>query len=78
MQDRVAKKKASAGALAERVEALEREVAELKRVMSVGRASIGEPGPDDWKLTFGRFKDDPTYEEAERLGRAYRRRQPKC
>ena len=66
--------------LAKRVEVLEREVAELKLLLKHAalRGERHEPGPDDWKLNFGRFKDDPTYEEAERLGRAYRRRQPKC
>lgn len=60
--------------LEERVAALERELAELKRV-------VGQAAPDGgrwWETTFGRFRDDPTFEEAVRLGREWRERQPKC
>ena len=66
-----------AATLAKRVEALEKEVAELKGLLR--KVPTGSQSPaQDWQSTFGLFKDDPTYDEAVRLGRAYRRRQPKC
>ena len=63
--------------LAKRVEALEKEVAELKQSIGVV-ADAGEKIPRAKDRTVGMFKDDPTYDEALRLGRAWRRRQPKC
>lgn len=56
-----------------RLEALEREVAELK--VAVG---ANPQAGNAWLSTLGRFKDDPLFDEAMRLGRAYRKRQPKC
>ena len=78
MQEVVRKKKSRT--LASRVEALEAEIAEMKQLTqqiaakSVQQQLVGH----DWKSTFGQFKDDPGYDEVVRLGRAYRRRQPKC
>jgi hypothetical protein len=64
--------------LADRVAELEREVADLKQAVHAKSANVNAPGPDDWKSTIGVFKDDPFYDDMVRLGRAYRRRQPKC
>ncbi len=55
----------------ERLSDLEKAVAELK---NTGR----EPIKRDWHSRIGKFKDDPEYDEAMRLGREYRRRQRKC
>ena len=65
-----------------RLEAVEKELADLKREVRVkvpvDKAS--SPGPDiRWlERIAGSFVDDPDYDEAVRLGRAWRRRQPKC
>lgn len=56
-----------------RLEALEREVAEMKVALGAN-VQAGNA----WLNTLGRFKDDPLFDEAMRLGRAYRKRQPKC
>ena len=73
-----------------RLEAVEKELAELKREVrvktpaaktSASKTSAGSvPGPDiRWlERIAGSFVDDPDYVEAVRLGRAWRRRQPKC
>ena len=58
--------------LEKRVEVLEKEVAALK---DAGERVTAKP---DWHSRIGKFKDDPGYDEAMRLGRRYRRRQPKC
>ena len=63
--------------LEKRVETLELEVRELRRLLR-SQTGLENPGPDDWMKSFGRFKDDPTYDEALRLGRSWRLRQPKC
>ena len=55
----------------QRLSELEKEVAELKAEVRK------EPGKEDWRSTVGWAKDDPTYEEAMKLGRAWRNRQPK-
>lgn len=55
--------------LEQRVEELEQQVAEL---MSEGRTS---PLKKDWRRAIGAFADDPTFDEAERLGREYRKQQ---
>jgi hypothetical protein len=58
----------SSASLEERVAVLEAEVAGLKRICA--RAGLGhQPW---WEEIRGRFKDDPYYEEAMRLGREYR------
>ncbi len=62
--------------LAARVEKLEQELRELKEMLQL-KGNAGEPGPDDWKKSIGIFKDDPTFDEAIRLGHAWRRRQRK-
>lgn len=76
MQEIVDRKKTrSARSLSKRVAALEAQVAELKQL------EANRPQPvraKDWRRTVGMFADDPTYDEALRLGRAWRRRQPKC
>lgn len=53
--------------LEKRVESLEAEIREL-------RAMLPEKGAaqHSWLGTVGRFADDPTFEEAVRLGREYR------
>jgi hypothetical protein len=51
-----------------RIAALEAEVAKLKE-----RNKDGEPDTRPWpEKIFGTFANDPQYEEAMRLGRAYR------
>ena len=56
-----------------RLRALEADVARLKSAASEPRTNIA------WvKRIAGSFIDDADYKEAMRLGRAYRRRQPKC
>ncbi len=59
--------------LEERLQALEKDVADLKSARE-----DDAPGRNAWLNTLGRFKDDPLFDEALRLGRAYRKRQPKC
>jgi hypothetical protein len=56
----------------ERLAALEADVARLKQECF---------GPEEavlpwWERRFGAFKDDPAYDEAMRLGAAYRQSQP--
>ena len=55
--------------LERRVETLEAEVRKLAEEVRKG------PGPNDWKKTFGVFRDSPLFEEAMRLGREYREKQ---
>src|SRR5690349_21037637 len=55
--------------LEERVAALEDEVAQLKTKMGKEQSSDALPW---WERIFGAFRDDPLYEEAMALGRAYR------
>ena len=64
--------------LADRVADLERQMAELKREVQSSRAISNTPRKDAWRSTVGIFKDDPIYDDVVRLGRAWRRRQPKC
>ena len=65
-----------------RLEAVEKELADLKREVRVKAPADTAPGsgPDNrWLERIARsFVDDPDYVEAVRLGRAWRRRQPKC
>ncbi len=61
--------------LANRIEALEAEVEELKRGVSTSGVSGANRDLQAWA---GLFKDDPGFDEAVKLGRAWRRRQPKC
>lgn len=77
MQEVVRKRKPRT--LASRVAALEAEIAELKQKLQASADAAASSRPvKDWRRTVGRFKDDPTFDEAVRLGRAWRRRQPKC
>lgn len=80
MQEIVDRKKPrSARSLAKRVAELEAEVAQLKQLVDSLKAAPGVgPGLNDWQKTVGRFKDDPTHEEAVRLGKEWRDSQPKC
>ena len=55
--------------LERRVEALEAELRELKTEVRAKKR------PPDWTKTIGWAKDDLLYEEAMRLGRAYREKQ---
>jgi hypothetical protein len=66
--------------LADRVAELERDVQELKQALRERLPTEPRPKPDKdaWRKTFGVFKDDPFYDDMVRLGRNYRRRQPKC
>ena len=60
---------AMAQTLEERVEHLEKEVAQLG-----ARTGLSTRTKDPWR-TYGAFKDDPEFEEAVRLGREYRKQQ---
>ena len=53
--------------LEERVAALEKKVAAL-----TGEATEDAPQLPWWKRIIGVYKDDPEFDEAERLGREYR------
>jgi len=53
--------------LTKRVEALEREIAQIRKELNGPRN--GEPW---WRAVAGEFADDPDFEEAVRLGREYR------
>jgi hypothetical protein len=58
---------------------LEKRVSELEQELAELKAEFRKPRERNaWLSTLGRFKDDPIFDEAMRLGRAYRRRQPKC
>ena len=77
MQEIVGKKKVRP--LSKRVEALEAEVAELKQLMQqAGATPAGSAADRDLQAWGGLFKDDPGFDEAVKLGRAWRSRQPKC
>ena len=58
-------------ALAERVRVLERAMAAIT-------AGHSEPSPRDYFNTSGTMPDDEATRDAERRGRAWRRRQGKC
>ena len=73
MQEMV-KKKARPQTLSKRVAALEGDAAELKRLIEQGAAVADR----DLKGWVGLFKDDPGSDEVVKLGRAWRRQQPKC
>jgi hypothetical protein len=66
--------------ISDRVTELEREVAELREEVrgKQGESMPRQPHKDAWKRTIGAFKNDPFYDDMVRLGRAWRRRQPKC
>ena len=55
--------------LEERMTALEAEVQQLKQRQELDRSEDAIPW---WEKIRGRFKDDPDYDEAMRLGREYR------
>jgi hypothetical protein len=55
--------------LEKRIDALEKELAELKAEVRK------RPPSHDWRETVGRFKDDPEFDEAMRLGAEWRRRE---
>ena len=66
--------------LADRVTELEREVAELKDVV---RKSFGASQSDArprkaWRKTVGAYENSPFFDDVVRLGRNWRRLQPKC
>jgi hypothetical protein len=52
--------------LAQRIEALERELSEIKAALDK------PPRTKDWRRTIGMSKDDPGFEEMIRLGREIR------
>lgn len=65
--------------LAKRLATVEHELAVLKsKIDELASADKSEPAPDDWRKFVGAFDDDPTFEEAVRLGRKWRERQSKC
>lgn len=53
--------------MAKRIETLEAEVRTLKARLPTGGGSTGS-----WLDLFGKYADDPTFEEATRLGREWR------
>ncbi len=64
---------ATANDLERRVAALEAEVSRLKSRLEEGLPSSSRK--QGWQAIVGKFADDPTYEEAMRLGREYRESQ---
>ena len=58
--------------LEKRLHKVEQELADLKA--ELGKA----PRRNAWLKTLGRFENDAIFDDAMRLGRAYRERQPKC
>ena len=55
--------------LLDRVEELEKQVAELMR------QAAASPLKKDWRRAIGAFQDDPIFDEVVRLGREYREQQ---
>ena len=53
----------------ERLVAVEQELQRLKNLLCKEEVKIVEP---QWKHIIGVFKDDPMFDEAERLGREWR------
>ncbi len=74
MQERNPATPAATAELQDRITVLEQELAALKSTVGflVREANAKMLG------TFGTMPDDEVSREAERLGRAYRERQPKC
>lgn len=66
--------------LADRVAELEPDVQELKQELRerLPADPPRQPAKDAWRKTVGIYKDEPLYDDVIRIGRAYRRRQPKC
>ena len=58
--------------LEQRLSAMELEIDQLKRQVQTGKLQDPEPR---WKGIIGVFKDDPLFDEAERLGRIWRESQ---
>ena len=56
--------------LEQRLEALEKQVAEMR-----GQLAVMKPPAKDWERSFGMFADDPMYESAMKLGREWREAQ---
>lgn len=59
--------------LEQRMEHLEHEVCEIKKLLRQPRAKRDRKS---WLRTVGIFKDDPGFQEIVRLGREYRESQP--
>ncbi len=62
----------AAQSLEERMTIIEHELAKLKNQLQVSQKEDSEP---PWKQIIGVFKDDPLFDEAERLGREWRESQ---
>lgn len=62
----------AAGALEERLAAVESELAQIKRQLAEERPSAT---PANWEKIFGSFADSEGFDEAVRLGREYREAQ---
>ncbi len=58
--------------LESRVAVVEQELARLKQQLQAGKVQDAAPR---WKGIIGVFKDDPLFDEAERLGREWREAQ---
>jgi hypothetical protein len=54
---------------------IEKRLSELEKEVSELKAEVGKNTAKDWRRTVGRFKDDPGYDEAMRLGAEWRRRE---
>ena len=74
MQDRSPTTSNNSSELADRVETLERELSVLKAQVALLTRAKNAAMLD----TFGALQDDEMSRDAERLGREYRDRQPKC
>ena len=67
-----------ASKLADRVAELERQIADLRDEVRRSKRAPVVQDKDVWRSTFGGFKDDPINDDVVSLGRAWRKRQPKC
>jgi cell division protein FtsB len=67
-----------ASTLEDRVTELERQVSDLKDEVRKTKRAPKQLDKNAWRSTIGSFKDDPIYDDVVRLGRAWRKRQPKC
>lgn len=73
--DKVAELQVLVESLVDRVTALEKEVSALKKRL---REEDVVKSQQALNAIFGRSADDPTFDEAVRRGREWRRKQPKC
>jgi hypothetical protein len=64
--------------LADRVADLEREVEALKKTAARASEEHVAHQKDGWRETVGAYEGSAYYDDVIRMGRSWRRRQPKC